>query len=258
MKVEGNTVFITGGASGIGLALAERFAQAGSRVIVCGRRAEQLAEAQAKCPGLEAFVGDVGTESGRKAIFEKIQKDYPEVNVLVNNAGVQNRPPRLTEPQDWAQHEQELLINLHAPLHLSMLFIPHLLARPEATIINVTSGLSFVPLAFMPTYCATKAALHSFTLSLRHQLAATSVRVIELAPPAVNTDLGGKGLHDFGMPLQAFADETFAKLREGAEEFGVGFSEKGRVASYDERTAMFKQINSAQHAPPTQLPGQKH
>ena len=255
MKVDGNVVFITGGASGIGFGLARRFAAAGSKVIVCGRRQEMLEEAMKLCPSISAFQGDVSTAEGRAAIYAKVLKDFPEVNVVINNAGVQNRAPRLTEPQEWTKHQQELDINLHAPMHLSMLFIPHLISRPDPVIINVSSGLSFVPIAAMPTYCATKAALHSFTLSLRQQLSSTPIKVIEVAPPAVNTDLGGKGLHDFGVPLEQYCDFSFAKLIEGDEEFGYGFSEKARVASFQERQEIFKQING-QHGPPVKLPGQ--
>jgi uncharacterized oxidoreductase len=245
--MEANTVLITGGASGIGLALAKRFASAGSRVIVCGRRAAQLEEAKAACPGLEAFVGDVSSAASRLELFQKVAQDYPEVNVLVNNAGIQNRPSKLAEPQDWEAHAKELEINLHAPIHMAILFIPHLLTKKSPMIVNVTSGLSFVPIAAMSTYCATKAGLHSFTMSLRHQLQDTPIKVVEMIPPAVNTDLGGKGLHNYGVPLDEYADDAFAHIVAGDLEFGYGFSERGRNASRAEINETFVKLNSGAH-----------
>ncbi|MDP3274792.1 MAG: SDR family NAD(P)-dependent oxidoreductase [Deltaproteobacteria bacterium] len=239
-----STMLITGGASGIGLALAQRFAAHGAKVIVCGRRAEALREAQAQCPALVTMTADVSTAQGREALATKVMAEHPELNVLVNNAGIQNRPLPMHLPQDWAQHAAEIETNLCAPMHLSSLLLPHLLSRPEGAVLNVSSGLAFVPLAFMPTYCATKAALHSFTLSLRHQLRETTVRVIEVVPPAVQTDLGGKGLHTQGVALDLYADDAFAKILAGETELGFGFSEKGRNASRAELDAIFVAMNS--------------
>ena len=131
--------------------------------------------------------------------------------MLVNNAGIQNRTP--IAGGDWPAAHQELAINLEAPIHLSMLLAPHLARRQNPAIVNVTSGLAFVALAEMPVYCASKAALHSFTMSLRRQLAHTPVQVIEIIPPAVDTDLGGPGLHTFGVPLDEFADAVIKPRR---------------------------------------------
>jgi uncharacterized oxidoreductase len=243
------TVLVTGGASGIGFALARRFLAAGSRVIVCGRRQEVLDAARREAPGLEAIRCDVGREEERVALFERVTREFPEVNVLVNNAGIQNRPPRFTEAQDWIALKSELAINFEAPVHLAALFVPTLTRQPEAALVNVTSGLAFVPLAFMPTYCATKAALHSFTLSLRHQLRETSVRVVEIAPPAVDTDLGGPGLHTFGVPLEEFADAAFRRFAAGELEFGYGSAEGARLAGRTETDAIFAQMNAPRAAP---------
>lgn len=134
-------------------------------------------------------------------------------------------------------------------MHLSMLLIPHLLSKSQSKIINVTSGLAFVPMAVMPTYCATKAFMHSFTMSLRQQLAGTSIGVIEIAPPAVNTDLGGAGLHTFGENLDEFADHIIGKLLENDENVEVGYkmSEKARNASREEVNATFAAMNSRAH-----------
>jgi uncharacterized oxidoreductase len=128
-------------------------------------------------------------------------------------------------------------------MHLSMLFVKHLMRQQEAAIVNVSSGLAFVPMSFMGTYCATKAALHSFTLSLRHQLAATSIKVLEVIPPKVNTDLGGVGLHDDGVPLALFADHVIDGLQRGLLEFGYESSERNRLASRQQLDSVFKALN---------------
>jgi len=198
MQLTSNTILITGGGSGIGLALAERFLGAGNRLVVCGRRPEVLTVLKSRHPDIETRVCDVSKASEREALAAWATATFPKLNVLVNNAGIQRRVELMTE-HDWIAMHDEIAINLDAPLHLTSLFLPHLLKQTRATILNVTSGLSFVPLAATPVYCATKAALHSYTLSLRHQLAGTAVEVIEVIPPAVNTDLGGPGLHTFGV-----------------------------------------------------------
>jgi uncharacterized oxidoreductase len=243
MNLNGNTVLVTGGGSGIGFALARRFAKAGSQVIICGRRREQLEKAAKEQAGLHPFVCNVSTPTGRARLFEQVVREFPKLNVLINNAGIQNRPPPLIEKQAWESTAQEIATNLDAPIHLSMLFAPFLAKQQNPAIINVSSGLAFSPLAFMPIYCATKAALHSFTLSLRHQLKSTQIKVIEIIPPAVNTDLGGKGLHTTGTPLDEFADHIMKQIEMGELEFGFGFSEKARLASRDELNALFNNMN---------------
>jgi len=242
MELGSNTVLITGGGSGIGLALATRFLAAGSEVVVCGRREQVLQEARAAHPRLAVRVCDVSSESDREALRDWAVAEFPRLNVLVNNAGIQNRTG-LTGAIDWPRTRQEIAINLDAPIHLSTSFIPHLLTRERAAIINVTSGLAFVPMASAPIYCATKAAIHSFTLSLRHQLAHTPIQVIEIAPPAVNTDLGGAGLHTFGVPLDEFADAAIAGLQRGDLEITYGFSARTSRASRDELDATFDRMN---------------
>src|SRR5262245_59940188 len=187
-RLAGNTVLIAGGASGSGLALAARFLRAGSEVVVCGRRLEKLSEAQAAYPGLKVFACDVSSEEERVELARWAKVELPALNVLVNNAGIQRRI-QLPEPEPWEATHEELAVNLEAPIHLARLFVPLLVERPRPAIVNVTSGLSFVPLAAVPVYCATKAALHSFTLSLRHQLAGTPIAVVEIVPPATDTDL---------------------------------------------------------------------
>ena len=245
MRTSNNTVLITGGGSGIGLALARRFLNAGSRVVICGRREAKLREARQIDNRLDTLVADVSTSAGRVALVESILRDFPALNVLVNNAGIQRRI-RLEDQEPWETAREELAINLDAPIHLTRLLLPHLLSKPDAAIINITSGLAFAPLARTPLYSATKAALHSFTLSLRHQVKDTPVSVIEIAPPAVDTDLGGPGLHTFGVNVDEFADGVFAKLGGEDLEIGYGFGEQAMRASRTELELLFARINAAQ------------
>jgi uncharacterized oxidoreductase len=242
MDLNGNVILVTGGASGIGLALAGRLLAAGSRVIVCGRRESALRAAAEAYPGLVTRVCDLAREEERVALAEWVVREYPETNVLVNNAGIQRRI-RLGEPEPWAATREELAINLDAPIHLTLLLLPHLAARSRPAVVNVTSGLSFAPYVAAPVYSATKAALHSFTLSLRHQLAGTPVRVVEIIPPAVNTDLGGPGLHTFGAPLDTFADAVVARLAAGEEEIAYGTAEERAQAAHQAFDAAFERIN---------------
>ncbi|SDW98633.1 SDR family oxidoreductase [Paenibacillus sp. CF384] len=250
MKLSGNTILITGGSTGIGLAFAERFMQTGNTVIVSGRREHVLQEAQEKYPALITRVSDLNSESERAALFDWVTASYPEVNVLVNNAGIQQRfhVLKADAKNSWREFNQEITTNIEAPIHLSMLFAPYFAAKENAAIINVTSGLAFTPLAIAPIYSATKAALHSFTMSLRHQLADTSVAVIEVAPPAVNTDLGGAGLHTHGEPLNDFADGIFKGLTAGDTEIGYGTSVNRLRMSRDEVdehvAAMYKTLRT--------------
>ena len=242
MEFKANTVLITGGGSGIGFALAERFIQAESSVIVCGRRKHKLKEAQSKYPQLHIRVCNVAKPAERTALFAWVTESFPGLNMLVNNAGIQQRI-ELQQRPSWETLGEEVAINLEAPIHLSTLFIPHLLKQERPAIINITSGLSFVPKANVPVYCATKAALHSFTLSLRHQLSGTPIDVIEIIPPAVDTDLGGKGLHTFGVPLDEFTDGIVEQLKMGSIEATYGFSAESSRASHEQLEAIFKQMN---------------
>jgi uncharacterized oxidoreductase len=242
MITSGNTILITGGASGIGLAFAERFLQAGNEVIVCGRREAKLAEAKQKFPKLHTRVCDVSDEADRQSLFDWITKGFPELNILVNNAGIQQRVNLLRPMADWSHYHQEIAANLDGPIHLSLLFMPHLVHRDRAAIINVSSGLAITPAAFAPIYSATKAALHSFSMTLRMQLSHTNIQVVEVLPPAVNTDLGGVGLHTFGAPVDKFADAVFEGLEKGGIELGFGGTEQRMHASKEEIEQASKQM----------------
>ena len=244
MEFRANTVLITGGASGIGFALAERFVQAKSSVIICGRREHKLKEAQSKYPQLDIRLCNVADPAERSALFAWVAETYPSLNILINNAGIQQQI-ELQQMPTWEMLDEEVAINLEAPIHLSTLFIPHLLKQKRPAIINITSGLSFVPKASVPVYCATKAALHSFTLSLRHQLSSTPISVIEIIPPAVDTDLGGKGLHTFGVSVNEFTDDIVEQLKKGNSEATYGFSAESSHATREQLDAIFKQMNQS-------------
>ncbi|MBU1106199.1 MAG: SDR family NAD(P)-dependent oxidoreductase [Candidatus Riflebacteria bacterium] len=244
MKLSGNTVLITGGSNGIGLALAEQFLQRGNKVLICGRREEKLQEARRKNPELITRACDVSIESERIDLFNWATSEFPDLNVLVNNAGIQQKINFNRPQENWSYFQQEIAVNFEAPVHLSSLFVPHLSEKSNAAILNVSSGLAFTPMAAAPIYCATKAALHSFTISLRQQLVADGIEVIEIVPPAVNTDLGGPGLHTFGVPVNEFAIGIFKGLEAQQLEIGFGTSEKALRMSRDEIDATVKAINS--------------
>lgn len=243
MKVTGNTILITGGASGIGLALATRFLDRGNTVIICGRREDKLREAKERFPDLQTRVCDVADELDRADLADWAADKFPALNVLVNNAGIQ-RSVDLKAPEAWKMTRAEIATNLDAPIDLSRMFYPQLSAQSESAIINVTSGLSFVPLANVPVYCATKAALHSFTLSLRWQLRDTSVEVIEVIPPAVDTDLQAPGLHTFGVNVDEFADAIFAGLEEMKTEIAYGTAAMSSEATREQLDTIFDRMNS--------------
>ena len=244
MRLGSNTVLITGGASGIGFALAERFLRAGSRVIVCGRRVEKLREAERRHPQLTTRACDLADQSERLSLRDWCAGAFPEVNVLVNNAGIQHRI-ELTGEGAWAQARSEIAINLEAVVHLSLLFIPRLRMQPHAAIVNITSALAFAPLPLTPVYSATKAAVHSFTLSLRHQLSGTSIEVVEILPPAVDTDLGGPGLHTFGVPVDELMDAVMPRLEAGDVEIAYGAAEQASRASRAELDQIFARLTQA-------------
>jgi uncharacterized oxidoreductase len=221
MKLSGNKILITGGASGIGFGLAERFVKEGNTVIICGRREDALNEAADKIQGLITKQCDLSSEVERIDLYEWIASEHPDLNVLVNNAGIQNWM-KVTDDDFFQRAKNEISINIEAPLHLTSLFIS--LDRLK-TIVNVTSGLSFVPMIKAPVYSATKAFFHSFTLSLRELIKEKEIEVVEIIPPALNTDLGGKGLHDFAPPVSEFIVSIFDQLKEGKTELTFGFSD---------------------------------
>ncbi|MFC3181748.1 SDR family oxidoreductase [Cypionkella sinensis] len=211
MKPTENTILITGGTSGIGLELARALVATGNTVIIAGRRQALLNDAAAAIPGLQTLALDVSNTAALPTVTADLIARFPALNVLINNAGIMIAEDLLSPPDGTA--EATITTNLLAPIALTTALLPHLRAQASATVVNVTSGLSFVPLAATPTYSATKAALHSYTQSLRHQLRHTSVEVLELAPPAVQTDLmPGHAQNPHGMPLADFITESLTLL----------------------------------------------
>lgn len=239
MKISGKKILVTGGASGIGFAMAERFVLDGNTVIICGRRADALESAKQKLPGLISKVCDLAKEADRTQLFNWIRETHADLNILVNNAGIQNWMK--LDDQDFLQKAtQEIRINIEAPVHLCQLFqqLPSL-----TTIMNVSSGLAFVPLTKTPVYSATKAFLRSFTITLRHLLKPKNISVIEIIPPALNTDLGGKGIHDFAPPVSGFIDSIFQQMEQGKESLTYGFTDQLSSEGNELFSKVFKQVN---------------
>lgn len=248
MRVAGNTVLITGGATGIGLALAEVFLREGNKVLICGRTESRLAEAKAELPRVNTIRCDISEEEDIKYLLERVQSDYPKTNILVNNAGIQRMIDFTAGPLQLLDGESEIDINLKAPIHLSAYFIPFLMQSKEAAIINVSSGLAFAPLAFMPVYCATKAAIHSFTLSLRHQLKGTSIKVFELIPPRVDTDLGKGSRGNWertaaAIPAVQVAETAVEALKNDTYEVAVGAANDLMKGSRQNPEELFQLMN---------------
>ncbi|MEO7910596.1 MAG: SDR family oxidoreductase [Roseiflexaceae bacterium] len=214
MNITGNTILITGGGSGIGRGLAESFHALGNQVIIAGRRQQALDETTAANPGMKSAILDVEDAGVIRAFAARLTKDYPALNVLINNAGIMRAENLLTQPEDLADMEATIVTNLFGPLRLTAALLSHLQKQPQATIINLSSGLAFVPLALTPTYSATKAAIHSYTQALRFQLRETTIQVIELIPPAVATDLMAGGASDpRRMPLNEYIAESMNLLK---------------------------------------------
>jgi len=234
MKLSNNKILVTGGGSGIGLGLTERFVKENNTVIICGRRGSALQEAVERFPSVIPKVCDLAIAADRLELYNWVKENHPDLNVLVNNAGIQNWM-NISDEDFYEKAENEITTNILAPVHLTALFTR--LAALD-TIINVTSGLAFVPFSKVAIYSATKAFFRSFTLSVRHQLKNRNIEVIEMVPPALNTDLGGKGLHDGQPAVSDFVASVFEQMAAGKNELTFGFSE-GRVAANNQAIAEY-------------------
>ena len=248
MQNQGNTVLITGGATGIGLALAIAFADSGNTVIICGRREHKLLEVQQQHPAIHIRRCDVGDAAQRTALYEWARASFPNLNMLVNNAGVQRSIDLKQGAAALVAGDDEVEINLTAPIHLAALFVPQLLQQTEAAIINISSGLGFIPMAYFPVYCATKAALHSFSVSLRQQLKGTPVRVFEIIPPTVRSELNmasrrKRGMENAGIDPEILAADTLQALATETYEKPVGEAQRLVQAARSDPDAAFKRMN---------------
>lgn len=253
MRTSGNTILITGGSTGIGFALAEAFVMKGNRVVVCARSEENLGIAKSRLPDLVTRSCDLSMEGDRDSLHEWVKDNFGDINILINNAGIQRAIDFKNGPADLMKYramdgEDEIEINFRAYVYMAAHFIPELLKREEAAVVNVSSGLGFAPLAMMPIYCATKAAVHSFSVSLRHQLRDTHVKVFEVIPPMVNTNMdkgvrGERGQRDRGIPPAEVAQAVLKSMSNDEYEVAVGAAKNLIAGSRTNSEQMFSNMN---------------
>jgi len=219
MNITGNTILITGGGSGIGRALAEALHARGNQVIISGRREKLLDDVTEANPGMASLLVDMQDKADIEAFARDAVARFPALNVVINNAGIMKDEDVTATDDHLAVAEETIVTNLLGPIRLTATLLPHLLKQSRATVITVSSGLAFVPLAVTPTYSVTKAAIHSYSMSLRHQLKDTSTQVIEIAPPYVQTELRGpeQAVDPLAMPLADFIAEVMTILETQAD-----------------------------------------
>jgi uncharacterized oxidoreductase len=243
MEITNHTALITGGGTGIGLALAEQLSQLDNTVLICGRREEPLAQVAERLSNVHYRICDVSRPDERRELVDWAISEFDQLDLLVNNAGIQRVVSFLSGERDLEDADQEVLTNLVAPIHLSVLLIPHLQGQREPAVVNITSGLAFTPLAGVPVYCATKAALHSLSLTLRYQLRGTPIKVFEIAPPMVATELHGSRRdpeeESHLMSAEEAARGIIQALQEDRYETALGSAERLR----EQREALFSALN---------------
>jgi len=255
MKPTGNTILITGGGSGIGRGLAEAFHKLGNKVIIAGRRKQVLDETTAANPGISSIQLNIEDPADIRKVAAQLAKDHPTLNVVIHNAGIM-RPENLLDASGSVTDAEAIITtNLLGPIRLTTALLPQLQKQPQATIMTVSSGLAFIPMAITPTYCATKAAIHSWSQSLRYQLKSTDVEVVELAPPYVQTELMGsaQAADPRAMPLNDYLNEVIEiiKTQPNATEILVERVKPLRFAEHsgtEKYAAFFKQFNDAMNA----------
>jgi uncharacterized oxidoreductase len=248
MKTTGNTILITGGGSGIGRGLAQAFHTLGNHVIIAGRRKQALDETTAANPGMTSLTLDIEDPANIRSFAAELATRYPALNVLINNAGIMRVEKLQAQQEDLADAESMVATNLLGPIRLTAALLPLLRKQPHSAIMNVSSGLAFVPMAPTPTYCATKAAIHSYTQSLRYQLQGSTTEVLELIPPYVATHLLNGASNPRAMPLETFIAEVMEilKTQPAAAEICVENVKRLRFAAesghYD---SVFQGLNAA-------------
>jgi uncharacterized oxidoreductase len=242
MNTHGSTILITGGGSGIGLALARALLARDNTVLVCGRNRARLEQLESELPGIQTFACDVSQAQDRDGLYAWVRDRFPTLNVLINNAGVSKRMDFAGDSVDTEALEHEVATNLLAPIHLTAAFLPLLREQPNAAIINITAVLAYAPIASLPVHSATKAALRSFTRSLRRQLATGPVRVIEIVPPVVDTAMQ----RDLDVPKldpDVFAELVLARVARGDHDIHVGQARAFRLASRIAPETLFRLLN---------------
>jgi uncharacterized oxidoreductase len=248
MEISKNTILITGGATGIGFELAKQFIAKDNTVIVCGRRENKLKEAKNLLPSLITKQCDISDIDQRRELFNFCVQQYPNINVIINNAGIQREIDFRKGEKDYLNGDNETAINLEATFHLTALFTPHFMKQKESAIVNVSSGLGIVPLVIVPIYSATKSALHSFSISLRKQLEATTVKVFEILPPIVDTELDNgardkRGQTDKGISAEKVATESLNAISKNIYEIPIGIVKVLRIGSRINPKLFLKIIN---------------
>ena len=244
MKITGNTILITGGGSGIGRGLAEAFHALGNKIVIAGRREGVLRETVAANPGMEYLVFDQGSAAGVRALAGEAQERFPKLNVLINNAGIQRVED--LRSGEIADAEATMDTNLLGPMRMTAALIRQLMSQPHGAILNVSSALAMMPAAMMPSYCASKAAIHSYTQSLRFQLRNSPIQVIEIIPPWVQTELqGDRGMNPRAMPLNQYISETMAVLKNSPDiaEVVIDGAKPMRFAERGDFDAFFNRFN---------------
>jgi uncharacterized oxidoreductase len=252
MHLTGNTILITGGGSGIGRGLAEAFHKAGNQVVIAGRRRDVLDATTAANPGMKGVTLDIDSAANIKSFGSHVTSEFPALNVVIHNAGIM-RPENVQSPS-LDDAAAVVTTNLLGPIRLNAALLPLLKRQAKSTIMTVSSGLAFLPLAMAPTYCATKAAIHSYTLSLRWQLKATNIEVVELIPPYVQTELMGAGMaaDPRAMPLADFVSEVMQiiKTQPDVKEICVERVKGLRFAEANGKfDAIFQGLNESMPAP---------
>ncbi len=248
MRTTGNTILITGGGSGIGRGLAKAFHDLGNRVVIAGRRKQALDETTAANPGMISLTLDIGDPANIRSFAAELVVRYPALNVLINNAGIMRIEKLRAQQEDLADAESIIATNLLGPIRLTAALLPLLAKQPYSAIMNVSSGLAFVPMAPTPTYCATKAAIHAYTQSLRYQLRGSTTEVLELIPPYVVTGLLDGASDPRAMSLNKFISEVMEilKTQPDTAEICVENVKPLRFAAESGRyDAVFQGLNAA-------------